>query len=101
MLPLVPFYGSSDTITQEQKVTKKKKQIEEEEESPNWVSRAAIRENQGNFITNKGINEIKAELTDDRRSQLVESNYWDESHSWGSDSEIESDDYWHFLGRYE
>lgn len=77
------------------------KEKTESEESQNRLAREAIRQNQGNFTTAKGVNEISAELTDDRRSQLVESNYWDESHNWGSDSEVESDDYWHFLGRYE
>ncbi len=73
----------------------------EEEESQDWISREALRQDQGTFTTARGINEISAELTDDRRSALVESNYWDETHSWGSDSEAESDDYWHFVGRYE
>ncbi len=45
--------------------------------------------------------EISAELTDDRGSALVESNYWDETHNWGSDHEIASEYYWHFVGRYE
>ncbi|WP_222427362.1 hypothetical protein, partial [Hyella patelloides] len=27
--------------------------------------------------------------------------HWDETHSWGSDDDEASDDYWHFLGRYE
>ena len=76
-------------------------QTESEEEAQNRLARAKIRQNQGNFTTAKGINEINAEFTDDRRSALVESNFWDETHNWGSDSEIASDDYWHFLGQYE
>ena len=52
----------------------------QEEESQDWISTEALRQNQGTFTTAKGINEISAELTDDRRSALVESNYWDETH---------------------
>ena len=89
-----------ELITQEQEVIRKEEQIEEEE-SQDWISRAALRQDSGTFTTAKGINEIRAELTDDRRSALLESNYWDETHNWGSDSEAESDDYWHFVGRYE
>ena len=68
-----------ESITQEQEVIRKEEQIEEEEESQDWISRAALRQDQGTFTTAKGINEISAELTDDRRSQLVESNFWDET----------------------
>ena len=44
---------------------------------------------------------LTQKLMEDRRSGLVEFNYWDESHNWGSDNEVVSEDYWHFLGRYE
>ncbi|WP_019503421.1 hypothetical protein [Pleurocapsa sp. PCC 7319] len=47
------------------------------------------------------INQIRSELYEEIRSTLVESDYWDETHSWGADNEIESDDYWHFVGRFE
>ena len=47
------------------------------------------------------VDQIRAELVEERSSTLLESDYWDESHSWGSDDEEESDEYWHFLGRYE
>ncbi len=83
-----------------EEVTISEKEIQEEE-SQDWISRAALRQDQGTFTTAKGINEISAELTDDRRSALVESNYWDETHNWGSDHELASEDYWHFVGRYE
>ncbi len=73
----------------------------QEEESQDWIIREKIRQDQGTFTTALGINEISAEFTDDRRLALVESNYWHETHNWGSDHEIASDDYWHFVGRYE
>ena len=91
-------------VVQEEEPTQvviSQEQTEEEEESQDWISREALRQDQGTFTTTKGINEISAELTDDKRSQLVESNFWDETHSWGSDHELASDDYWHFVGRYE
>ena len=47
------------------------------------------------------VDQIRAELVEERGSALWESDYWDETHSWGSDDEEESDEYWHFLGRYE
>lgn len=78
-----------------------KEETESEDELQNRLARERIRQNQGTFTTARGMNEIKSELTDDRRSQLVELNYWNETHSWGSDSEAVSDDYSHFLGRYE
>lgn len=49
----------------------------------------------------RGIDEIYSEFGEERRSGLLESDYWDETHSWGSDDEVESDEYWHFVGRYE
>ena len=53
------------------------------------------------FTTRQGINEIRSELMEERNSSLIESGYWDETHSWGSDDGEASDDYWHFVGRYE
>ncbi len=83
-------------------VSIKKEEIQDTE-SQNWVSREELRHWEGNLTTttSKGINEIGSELADDRRSELIESNYWDETHNWGSDNESASEDYWHFLGRYE
>ena len=49
----------------------------------------------------KDIDQIKAELLEERSSGLIESEYWDETHSWGMDDEEASEEYWHFLGRYE
>ena len=54
-----------------------------------------------NFSLTKGIDQIRSELDEENFSALVESDYWDETHSWGADNELESDDYWHFLGKYE
>ena len=74
------------------------------EESLNKTEREEVT----NQVTSKGIlvmrrdlDEISSELREERNSALVESNYWDETHSWGSDDEEGSDEYWHFLGRYE
>ena len=46
------------------------------------------------------IDEIHAELTDESNFNPDEPEYWDETHSWSHDLS-ESDDYWHFVGRYE
>ncbi len=53
------------------------------------------------FTTRQGINEIRSELMEERNSSLIESGYWDETHSWGADDDEASDEYWHFVGRYE
>ncbi len=74
---------------------------EETEETINWASRSEMKKQEETYITAKGIDEISSELIEDRRSGRVEFNYWDESHNWGSDNEVVSDDYWHFLGGYE
>ena len=76
-------------------------ETEETEETINWANRSEIKKQEETYITAKGIDEISSELIEDRRSGIVEFNYWDESHNWGSDNEVVSDDYWHFLGRYE
>ncbi len=48
------------------------------------------------------INTIRAELLEDQyHSNLAESDYSDDTHDWGWDSQKLSDDYWHFLGQYE
>ena len=47
------------------------------------------------------INQIRSELYEELRSPLVESEYWDETHSWNTNHETESNDYWHFVGRFE
>ncbi len=74
----------------------------EPEEAPdNFMTREQLNQAQRKYQIRKTFNEINADITDDERSAVVESNYWDETHNWGSDLEIESDDYWHFVGRYE
>jgi len=55
----------------------------------------------GILVMRQGIDEIRAELGEERNSALLESDYWDETHSWGADDEEASDEYWHFVGRYE
>ena len=67
----------------------------------NLASRTRLREEPDPFTTRQGINEIRSELMEEKNSSLIESGYWDETHSWGSDDDEASDDYWHFLGRYE
>ena len=48
------------------------------------------------------IDRIRTELLEDNyHTKLVEPEYWDESHNWSDGDESVSDDYWHFLGRYE
>ncbi len=63
------------------------------------VTRPATRK--GILVMRQGIDEIRAELGEERNSALLESDYWDETHSWGADDEEASDEYWHFVGRYE
>lgn len=46
------------------------------------------------------IDQIRAELFEERFAPSPEPEYQDESHSWG-DNETESEEYQHFLGRYE
>ena len=61
-------------------------------------------ENENPSLTNNIdhiINQIRSELYEELRSPLVESEYWDETHSWNTNYETESDDYWHFVGRFE
>ena len=70
------------------------REIESEEEITRPVT-------EGIVVMRRDLDEIRAELREERNSALVESNYWDETHSWGSDEEEASDEYWHFLGRYE
>ncbi len=67
----------------------------ETEEITSQVTRKGI------LVMRQGIDEIRAELVEEERSDLLESDYWDETHSWGSDDEVASDEYWHFVGRYE
>ena len=53
-------------------------------------------------IGNNNINTIRADLLEDaNHSKFAESDFSDDTHDWGGDSQLLSDDYWHFLGRYE
>lgn len=53
-------------------------------------------------IAKLDLDSIRTELLNDfHHEDLSESDYWDESHNWSVDSESPSDEYWHFLGRYE
>ncbi len=93
-----------EAVTQEPQQEEPKPEVikpEPEPDTDNFMTREQLRQAQRKYQIRKTFNEINADITDDERSALVESNYWDETHSWGSDSEIESDDYWHFVGRYE
>ena len=51
-------------------------------------------------MSTTAIDQIRAELFEERHAPSVESEYQDESHNW-LDDETESEDYRHFLGRYE
>ena len=73
----------------------------EQELVTNLAIRTEVREKPDPFTSRDGINEIRSELMEERNSSLIESGYWDETHSWGSDDEEASDEYWHFVGRYE
>ena len=74
----------------------------ETEETVKWTSRREIKKQEETYITAKGIDEISSELMEDRRSGVLEFNYWDARATTGVlTSLVVSDDYWHFLGRYE
>ena len=73
----------------------------EQELATNLAIRTEVREKPDPFTSRDGINEIRSELMEERNSSLIESDYWDETHHWGSDDEEASDEYWHFVGRYE
>ena len=75
----------------------RKEEWSEEEKGEVTVQREGSRQ----LVMTSEVDQIKAELVEERSSTLLESDYWDETHSWGSDEEEESDEYWHFLGRYE
>ena len=45
------------------------------------------------------LDQIRSELLEEKSAPASEPEYWDESHNWDLDNE--SEDYWHFLGRYE
>jgi len=48
------------------------------------------------------INAIRAEFREDTyHSKFSESDFTDDTHDWGGDSQNLSDDYWHFVGSFE
>ncbi len=57
------------------------------------------------YYSNLNINDsnsIRAEIKEDiYHSKLADSDFSDDTHDWGGDLHEVSDDYWHFLGRYE
>ena len=53
-------------------------------------------------INEQSINSIRAELLEDiYHSDFAESNYSNDTHDWGNNDYSHSEEYWHFLGRYE
>ena len=53
-------------------------------------------------IGNNDINTIRAEMIEDTyHSELAESDFSDDTHDWGGDSQSLSNDYWHFVGSFE
>ncbi len=76
--------------------------LQEEEWSEEKMSEVTVGgEKKSHRIIIGEIDQIRSELMEERNSSLIESDYWDETHSWGSDDDEASDEYWHFLGRYE
>jgi hypothetical protein len=47
------------------------------------------------------INQICAEFSEEKSNSDIDSEYSDDTHNWFDDGEEFSDDYWHFLGRFE
>jgi len=70
----------------------------EEQASVNTTANNDLIQQQSNSTA--AIDQIRAELFEERYAPSVESTYQDESHNW-LDDEAESEDYRHFLGRYE
>ena len=53
-------------------------------------------------IGSNDINTIRAELRfDSYHSLIAESDFTDDTHDWGGDSQSFSNDYWHFVGSFE
>ncbi len=53
-------------------------------------------------INNNHLDLIRTEIIEDNYSaDFAESDYWNDSHHWSSGDQLLSDDYCHFLGRYE
>ena len=80
---------------------REEKEIENQTKEEVPVDSTANSESTGQESTSKSaIDQIRAELFEERFAPSVEPEYEDESHSWG-DNETESEEYQHFLGRYE
>lgn len=52
-------------------------------------------------IYKSNIDQIRSEISEEKYTLSLESEYWDESHNWDLDNDTESEEYWHFVGRYE
>lgn len=53
-------------------------------------------------VRTNDINSIRAEFLDDTyHSELCESDFSNDTHDWGGDSQNLSNDYWHFVGSFE
>ena len=87
--------STSENLSERQVALDLPSQTELTEEQEKWVGQKEI------VGMKTGLDEISAELKEENYSALVESDYWDETHSWGVDDEEASDEYWHFLGRFE
>ena len=87
--------STSEDLSERQVALDLPSQTELTDEVGQWVGRKEI------SGIKTGLDEISAELKEEGYSALVESDYWDETHSWGVDDEEASDEYWHFVGRYE
>ncbi len=90
--------AGSEPEEQKQRIPAEESLTSRELESEEEITRPVRK---GIVVMRRDLDEISSELGEERNSALVESNYWDETHSWGSDEEEGSDEYWHFLGRYE
>ena len=87
--------STSEDLSERQVALDLPSQTELTDEVGQWIGQKEI------VGMKTGLDEISAELKEEGYSALVESDYWDETHSWGVDDEEASDEYWHFVGRYE
>ncbi len=71
----------------------------EERETITSTSSKELRQ-QGSW-TIGDINQIRGEFREETSYPVVEPEYWDDTHNWGKEYGTESEDYWHFVGRYE
>ncbi len=104
-MSLVPVEEwSEEGRTTEKRRRKISSSLEPEEQKPSVPAEESISKTETEEVTNQAmiavilvmrrdLDEIRAELGEERKSALLESYYWDESHSWGSDEEEASDEY--------